>query len=408
MSRKGNMRHSKRSDADLNKNLLDEEEELDYGETDDEVDARSSREEGEAYSEEDEGSSDDNANSLEAELREREYRHRLALRKAEREAEASKEAALGRHIPPRSKFDSPDRTLDIEYPVPNDVEKSNLPKSASASGFPIFSSSSNSGGESGFVKHSRKRSHEPSLDRNEVPSKKASTSFAADSSSHQGHYHRRHHRSHQKISELQKELTHKQGKSDPSIKPLSSRHRSRSSSKEKSKPSESALIEPTSLNSRLPPGRAPIIDGSRLKYLEEVEDDEDEDEYANIEAEVYGGEDGELLRTNGVEMEVEEIPQRERTPVKPFYLPSIQGSRSVDEFECLNRIEEGTYGVVYRARDKKTNEVVALKRLKMEKEREGFPITSLREINTLMKAQHENIIVLEYWARDFLLSMLKS
>ena len=49
------------------------------------------------------------------------------------------------------------------------------------------------------------------------------------------------------------------------------------------------------------------------------------------------------------------------------------------------RIEEGTYGVVYRARDKRTEEIVALKRLKMEKEKEGFPITSLREINTLLK-----------------------
>jgi cell division cycle 2-like protein len=35
---------------------------------------------------------------------------------------------------------------------------------------------------------------------------------------------------------------------------------------------------------------------------------------------------------------------------------------------------------------------VALKRLKMEKEKEGFPITSLREINTLLKAQHTNIV----------------
>jgi len=58
----------------------------------------------------------------------------------------------------------------------------------------------------------------------------------------------------------------------------------------------------------------------------------------------------------------------------------------------LNRIEEGTYGVVYRARDKRTDEIVALKRLKMEKEKEGFPITSLREINTLLKAQHPNIV----------------
>ena len=38
------------------------------------------------------------------------------------------------------------------------------------------------------------------------------------------------------------------------------------------------------------------------------------------------------------------------------------------------------------------DEVVALKRLKMENEKEGFPITSLREINTLMKAQHPNIV----------------
>lgn len=64
----------------------------------------------------------------------------------------------------------------------------------------------------------------------------------------------------------------------------------------------------------------------------------------------------------------------------------------MEEFQCLNRIEEGTYGVVYRARDKRTDDIVALKRLKMEKEKEGFPITSLREINTLLKGQHPNIV----------------
>ena len=61
-------------------------------------------------------------------------------------------------------------------------------------------------------------------------------------------------------------------------------------------------------------------------------------------------------------------------------------------FQCLNRIAEGTYGVVYRARDKKTTEIVALKRLKMEREKEGFPITSLREINTLLISQHRNVV----------------
>ena len=47
---------------------------------------------------------------------------------------------------------------------------------------------------------------------------------------------------------------------------------------------------------------------------------------------------------------------------------------------------------MYRAKDKRTGETVALKRLKMEKEKEGFPITSLREITTLLKARHLNIV----------------
>ncbi|KAM7269368.1 hypothetical protein ACFE04_024865 [Oxalis oulophora] len=70
----------------------------------------------------------------------------------------------------------------------------------------------------------------------------------------------------------------------------------------------------------------------------------------------------------------------------------LRGCRSVDEFERLNKIDEGTYGVVYRARDKKTGEVVALKKVKMEKEREGFPLTSLREINILLSFHHPSIV----------------
>merc|ERR1719237_132039 len=76
----------------------------------------------------------------------------------------------------------------------------------------------------------------------------------------------------------------------------------------------------------------------------------------------------------------------------PRYHPSVHGCRSVAEFKCMNRIEEGTYGVVYRARDKRTQEIVALKKLKMEREKEGFPITSLREINTLLISQHVNVV----------------
>merc|ERR1719154_161776 len=85
-------------------------------------------------------------------------------------------------------------------------------------------------------------------------------------------------------------------------------------------------------------------------------------------------------------------PPAPAVPALPPCLPSVHGCRSVIEFSCLNRIEEGTYGVVYRARDKRTQEIVALKKLKMEKEKEGFPITSLREINTLLISQHPNVV----------------
>ncbi|XP_032903792.1 cyclin-dependent kinase 11A isoform X1 [Amblyraja radiata] len=115
----------------------------------------------------------------------------------------------------------------------------------------------------------------------------------------------------------------------------------------------------------------------------EEEDDEEEEEESPI---------------SNAPTEEEYVPDSPpASPVEPKkelpqYLPALQGCRSVEEFQCLNRIEEGTYGVVYRAKDKKTDEIVALKRLKMEKEKEGFPITSLREINTILKAQHPNIV----------------
>uniref|UniRef100_A0A2H1WGK5 cyclin-dependent kinase n=1 Tax=Spodoptera frugiperda TaxID=7108 RepID=A0A2H1WGK5_SPOFR len=105
------------------------------------------------------------------------------------------------------------------------------------------------------------------------------------------------------------------------------------------------------------------------------------------------GENGKITEEEKVNEDDEETRQREEAiNALPPYYPALQGCRSVEEFQCLNRIEEGAYGVVYRARDKTTDEIVALKRLKMEKEKEGFPITSLREINTLLKGQHPNIV----------------
>lgn len=72
--------------------------------------------------------------------------------------------------------------------------------------------------------------------------------------------------------------------------------------------------------------------------------------------------------------------------------PPIQSSRSVYAYERLNQIEEGSYGVVFRARERETGEVVALKKLKLDEEKYGFPITALREINSLMLCRHENVV----------------
>lgn len=67
-------------------------------------------------------------------------------------------------------------------------------------------------------------------------------------------------------------------------------------------------------------------------------------------------------------------------------------SRSVYSYERLNQIEEGSYGVVFRARDKETGDIVALKKFKLDEEKNGFPITALREINSLMSCRHENVV----------------
>ena len=61
----------------------------------------------------------------------------------------------------------------------------------------------------------------------------------------------------------------------------------------------------------------------------------------------------------------------------------------------MNRVGEGTYGVVYRARHIKTNKIVALKRVRMEDEKDGLPISSLREINLLLNLRHKNIVELK-------------
>ncbi len=74
----------------------------------------------------------------------------------------------------------------------------------------------------------------------------------------------------------------------------------------------------------------------------------------------------------------------------PSYRPRC---RSVDKYEKISKIDEGTYGVVYKARDRDTGHIVALKQVKMvHAGGEGFPPTALRELNILLSLKHPHVI----------------
>ncbi|KAL3469279.1 kinase-like domain-containing protein [Aspergillus californicus] len=68
------------------------------------------------------------------------------------------------------------------------------------------------------------------------------------------------------------------------------------------------------------------------------------------------------------------------------------GCTSIREFEFLGKLGEGTFGEVYRARSKRDGHIVALKKILMHNERDGFPITALREIKLLKMLSHTNIM----------------
>lgn len=70
-------------------------------------------------------------------------------------------------------------------------------------------------------------------------------------------------------------------------------------------------------------------------------------------------------------------------------------SRDVTEFEEIEKIGEGTYGKVWMGRDKASGEIVALKQVRMDQEKEGFPVTAIRELKMLRSLKHENIVNLK-------------
>ena len=81
------------------------------------------------------------------------------------------------------------------------------------------------------------------------------------------------------------------------------------------------------------------------------------------------------------------------------------GERCVDLYKIVDKVGEGTYGEVYKATPPPElsidpGELLALKKVRLENEKEGFPITAVREIKILRQLRHKNIIKLREIVTD--------
>uniref|UniRef100_A0A8D0CLW1 Cyclin-dependent kinase 1 n=1 Tax=Scleropages formosus TaxID=113540 RepID=A0A8D0CLW1_SCLFO len=66
----------------------------------------------------------------------------------------------------------------------------------------------------------------------------------------------------------------------------------------------------------------------------------------------------------------------------------------MEDYLKIEKIGEGTYGVVYKGKHKSTGQVVAMKKIRLESEEEGVPSTAVREISLLKELQHPNVVCL--------------
>jgi len=60
----------------------------------------------------------------------------------------------------------------------------------------------------------------------------------------------------------------------------------------------------------------------------------------------------------------------------------------------MEKIGEGTYGVVYKAFDLENDRIIALKKIRLDNETDGLPSTALREISLLKELKHSSIVEL--------------
>ena len=71
----------------------------------------------------------------------------------------------------------------------------------------------------------------------------------------------------------------------------------------------------------------------------------------------------------------------------------VDPNKKLQKYIKLSKIGEGTYGVVYKAKDRETGDILALKKIRLDDEDEGVPGTAIREIALLKEvSRHKNIV----------------
>lgn len=71
----------------------------------------------------------------------------------------------------------------------------------------------------------------------------------------------------------------------------------------------------------------------------------------------------------------------------PFNPIRPQGSSKMDRYEKLSRLGEGSYGIVYKCRDRETGALVAVKRFVESEDDPAIRKIALREIRLLKVSQ---------------------
>ncbi|GAB7362412.1 hypothetical protein MBLNU230_g2735t1 [Neophaeotheca triangularis] len=77
----------------------------------------------------------------------------------------------------------------------------------------------------------------------------------------------------------------------------------------------------------------------------------------------------------------------------------FRGSANINDYQMVQeKLGEGTFGLVSKATSKRTGQMMALKKIIIHNEKDGFPITALREVKLLKMLSHPNILTLEEMA----------